>query len=257
MPQINLKPVTLDKDMIFGRDCNDTCYNKSLERLSAVMLFPDNQELQIEYFQENEFLASTIRNAQNKTKRFSEQIITGINNGVLAGTCLMYFRKLNLKEVTTKTRRIGQASINTMSHIANHYNLGRKERTSGNHNGYPTVTDQHAKKIWRSHQAVSHLWAAYIHLKGLPIEPDPNDSDVDILDDIPVSVFLLIARQYERFMNDFFNGTKEGNMTRELIRPLRVRYHDWNNEDPLEFDIKQPNYIVEEVVEAMKSYSVK
>ena len=99
-------------------------------------------------------------------------------------------------------------------------------------------------EVWGKYKHVAHLWAAYIHLKGLPIsvKTDPFEHAIQEID---LSTMLFLARQYERFVVEFFNGEKVGRVPRETIKPFRARFHDWNLDDVFQVEIPLPKDLID------------
>jgi len=224
----------------------------SIEQLTAAMLFPDEGEAkhcQLLYFRE-QLTSQPFEDKEypEDVSSFAKEIRTARTNGVLAGFCLMYFHALHTMEYTTAAGNRAEASQRVVQHICKEHNLGRTERGKAE---YPTVTEPSTRKIWKRYQRVSHLWAAYIHLRGAPTTSQIASHP---LEDMDISVMLFLARQYERFMVKFFNGTTSGRTDRKLITPFQARYCDWNSDDPLEVVIPQPNFLVEIVRENTKNY---
>jgi hypothetical protein len=249
MSSIPQRSVNLSNILKVGGDKSGTSYIN----LSAAMLFPTKPGLQLEYMRE--IAMPSIRPHKGITINpppFSNSIVESFNNGVLAGTYLMFFLTLAMREIRTGKGQKANPSRNVVLHICSEYNLGRPGRAGGSHSDYPTIIDKITRANWDAYKSVSHIWAAYIHLRELPIKPDPFS---DVLEDIPISVLLLLARQYERFIVQYFDGEFDGKIERECITPFQVRYHDWNTDDPLPIKLEIPEYIVDIVTDAAKSYT--
>lgn len=235
-----IPPVDLSQKLIVGRD------EVSIERLCAVMLFPDEPTDQRQYlFELDNPLGSSLHSQDEKpvAPNFAERILQGVCNGVLAGCSLMYFRCLSENAITSKARNRLDASQRSVSYLCKEFNLGRTDRVNGGDDScYPTVSTKLAREVWKSYQSVAHLWAAYVHLRGMTVEARLGSH---LLEDIDLSVLLFLARQYERFVVSFFDGEKSGRITRETVFPLRARYHDWSCDDVFAVDIPQPKGLKE------------
>lgn len=245
----HFQPVNLNAKLRVGPD------ERSLDRLCAAMLFPTDSVKQIQYFRSIEF-NGPIGSTDGVTPVFAEPILEGINNGVLAGTCLMYFdflRREHQEPIKTKANNDLEASQRVVFYLCQKYNLGRGKKTDRDKDSfkYPEITIPHARDVWKRYQRVSHLWAAYIILKGLPVHPHPAD---EVLQDIDLSVLMVLARQYERFIVEYFDGQKFGKVLREQIEPFRARYFDWNSDDVLAFEIPIPKNITMWLSDAAKGY---
>lgn len=247
----NIRGIDLEKKLEVSSDV------ASIDRLSAAMLFPNNTVEQTEYLLE---LARPRSKSSGKSaaslisSNFYNYVADRASSGVIAGSCLMYFRFLQLSEIKTKAGNSLEASQRVALHLCKKHNLNRQRESDENSNSaYPVVTIPGARAAWKDYQRVSHLWAAYIHLAqdGNPTCIGPKDH---VLDCVDVSVMLFLARQYERFVGDFFNGEKVGKSLREKFSPFRVRYFDWNRDDVLKVDIPKVEHISGWATEASKDY---
>ena len=243
------RPVDLNKLLEVGRD------ELSTDRLCAAMIFPNDADSQVQYFREQALPSispAKETSASVDGSSFSGRIVEATNNGVLAGTCLMYFHLLRQTDIKTKAGNDLEVSQRVVFYLCQKYNLGRTRKADEDRsNGYPTITIPHARENWKRYQRVSHLWAAYVYLKGLPVRPRPTDHVFECID---LSVLLFIARQYERFVTEFFDGQKVGLVPREEISPFRARYYDWNQDDVCALEILEPRYVSNWVAEAAKGY---
>jgi len=120
-----LRAVDLQKRLEVGKD------DINLNYLSAAMMFPNDDGSQMQYFRE-QAMASAITSHPNTPPPphpFSEHVASCTANGVLAGTCLMYFHTLHT-ENTFKTKRGNRAnaSTNIVFYTCESYNLGRNQR---------------------------------------------------------------------------------------------------------------------------------
>jgi hypothetical protein len=244
-----IRTVDLDKVLKVGPD------NASSDLLSAAMIFPANENFQSEYLEKLMLTGSFYPSPKSVNSSFHEKIVEGINNGIVAGSSLMYFRFLLNTEIKTKAGNPLKSSRRSVSYLCKEYNLGRDRKSEINNNqGYPKVTDPSAEKIWKDYQRVSHLWAAYIHiaLDGNPTLVLPNDH---FLTSIDISVLLFLARQYERVLENLtLNEMKDGKSVPGKVKPFRARYWDWNSDDVFVMDIPEINHIREWATGAASGY---
>jgi len=247
----NIRGISLDKKFEVSSD------EASINRLSAAMLFPNGTDEQTEYLRQ---LARPRPGSSEKSAASSISSILGkhiarrANSGIVAGSCLMYFRFLQQSEIETKAGNSLEASQRAVLHLCKKHNLGRPRESDENPSGaYRVVTIPSARAAWKDYQQVSHLWAAYIHLAldGNPTCIGPKDH---VLENVDISVMLFLARQYERFVGDFFNGEKVGKSVRKIFSPFRVRYFDWNEDDVLKVDIPEVEHISSWATGASKDY---
>jgi hypothetical protein len=228
------QPINLDSKLVV--DSQDV---STIDRLSAAMLFPEDHDMQAEYVRQ---FSLPVMTAQQQTQRgiaISEEILKGAFNGVIAGNCLTYFHLLQTTEVMTLAGRPLLPSKNAVFYICEKDNFGRGTAPMDRQAlEAPTVNTQKSKAAWKSHKKVSHLWAAYTHLKGRNDLPKPGEH---IFEDVDVSVLLFLARQYERFIAQYFVGGKTKQMEIESLSAFRVRYFDWCKDDVLHVDIPKLN----------------
>ena len=254
----NQRPIDLNCTLKVGPD------EPSVNRLCAAMVFPDDPESQTRYLQEMalpDYLFQAGRGTPIKRPYFADPVVEGTNNGVLAGLCLMYFHLLSGTGIKTNTGKTLEVSQRIVLYLCQTYNMGREDKSKSDeetYGKYPTVSPPQARKNWKRYQRVAHLWAAYVTLKRLPIRPVPTEH---VLAAVDISVFLFLARQYERFVTEFFDGKKseptEGGakaVPREKIVPLQVRYCDWNFDDVLQVEIPKLDQVSDWVFETVKSY---
>ena len=244
-----IRTVDMDKVLNVGPD------EASIDRLSAAMLFPNDINSQLEYFEKLKSTDSLYPNSKSVNSTFHAKIVEGLNDGIVAGSCLIYFRFLQNSNIKTKAGNRLKASRRVVSYLCKEYNLGRERKSEDNNNqGYPKVTDPRAEVIWKNYQRVSHLWAAYIHivLDGNPTLVLPSDH---VLCGIDFSVLLFLARQYERFLANLTLDEKKGKkLVQGRIDPFRARYFDWNQDDVFAMDIPEINHIQKWVNETVSGY---
>jgi hypothetical protein len=226
----------------------------SIEQLTAAMLFPDEgraKHCQLLYFRE-QLTSQPFEDNEypEDVSSFAKEIKTARTNGVLAGFCLMYFHALENSHYETAAGNRAEPSQRVVFYLCSEHDLGREKWSKGDKRDYNTITDKFAKKIWKRYQRVSHLWASYIHLTTVT----KSKLHRHPLEGIDISVMLLLARQYERFITEFFDGEKSIRAEKELITPFKVRYHDWNSDDPLKLTIPKFEFVDDFVRENVPNY---
>lgn len=217
--------------------------DESTDLLTAAMLFPDNKNAQLEYFEKLVLTGSCYPSPESVKSEFYKKIVEGINNGIVAGSCLMYFSLLLNTHIETKARNRLNVSKRVVSYLCKEHNLGRDRKSITNKQGYPIVTEPRTEKIWKDYQRVSHLWAAYIHiaLDGNPTLILPQDH---VFDSVDISVLLFLARQYERIFDKLTLDEKKGaNSVPVKVKPFCARYFDWNSDDVLAMDVPEIDHI--------------
>lgn len=117
MAMQTIHQVDLDESLEVGRD------EASIDRLSAAMIFPSAPNDQIEYFRD-----MALPGYSSNYSTFSGRIVDGVNNGVVAGACLLYFRFLQNADIKTKAGNQLEASQRAVFHLCKEFNLGRDRK---------------------------------------------------------------------------------------------------------------------------------